>query len=84
VKAKYMEAVLEAMAQARGITKPAVSVGLPGDDPSVMIGNIAIVMEPGCYQVFRYHHGFMDAIGEPHETFNSAASFALDAFVEAA
>jgi hypothetical protein len=49
-----------------------------------MIGRIAIVMEPGCYQVFRYERGFLDAVGEPHDGFPSAATFALDQFVEAA
>ncbi len=84
MKSEYMGAVLEAMARARGITKSAVPVKLPSDEPGVMLGDVAIVMEPGCYQVFRHRQGFMDVIGDPHETFYGAASFALDALAEAA
>lgn len=77
-----MRASLGAMAQARGINK---HIGaLAGPDPAVIIGTIVIVMEPACYQVFKYVGGLLDAVGEPHETFNSAATFALDTFAEAA
>lgn len=77
-----MRASLITMARARGIT--ATVNPMAGPDPAVIIGNIAVVMEPGCYQVFKYVRGFLDAIGDPHQQFASAASFALDQLQDAA
>jgi len=74
-----MRASLKAMALARGITTTRV-VPMNMNDPAVIIGRIAVVMEPGCYQVFRYGDGILNAVGEPHDNFNGAATTALDLF----